>query len=301
MNINKKLLALLIASTIALNNHYNIEAKNIDKTEETMYEDVKYVKALTKLNVREYPSEKYKKIGTLNENDRLEYVTDLTSGWYIVKYKDTFGYVRKEYAELINETKLKDEYLNMALVKDDIKINGIFIPKYEVVEIIDEDDDYYYTNYSDNIIGIEKYNLEKLYGTYIVVDISDQLVRLYKDNKIILESPCVSGKPATPTTIGDFYIFDISHNRYLIGEGYKSYVDVMMKFHEGEGFHDAEYHQDYGLDGNLVKSHGWRNYNEFGGETYLTNGSHGCVNMPHNEAIALSTLVDVGTRVLVKK
>ena len=301
MNINKKILALILASTIALNNHYDVNAKGIDKTEETIFEDIKCVRALTNVKIREYANENYNSIGILEQNKKLRYVTELTTGWYIVKYNDTFGYVRKEYVELIDERKLKDEYLHMALVKEDINNNDIVIPKYEVVEITNEEKKDYTINYNNKQIKIEKNKLEKLYGLYVVVDISDQMVKLYRDNVIIFESPCISGAPSTPTTIGDFYIFDISYNRYLIGEGYKSYVDVMMKFHEGEGFHDAEYHQDYDLDGNLVKSHGWRNHNEFGGETYLTNGSHGCVNMPHNEAIALSTLVDVGTRVLVKK
>ena len=266
-----------------------------------MYEDVKYVRALTNLKIREYANEHYKSLGLLEQNKKLRFVTELTTGWYIVKYNDTFGYVKKEYVEIINETKLKDEYLHMALLKENVIHNNSLIPKYEVVEIVNEEKDNYSINYNNEIIKIAKDKLEKLYGLYIVVDISDQSVKLYKDNQVVFESPCVSGGPNTPTTIGDFNIFEITHNRYLVGEGYKSYVDVMMKFHEGEGLHDAEYHQDYDLDGNLVKSHGWRSSNEFGGETYLTNGSHGCVNMPHNDAIALSTLVDIGTRVLVKK
>ena len=37
----------------------------------------------------------------------------------------------------------------------------------------------------------------------------------------------------------------------------------------------------------------------FGGEIYKTNGSHGCVNLPHDVAEQLFGMVDVGTVVIV--
>ena len=70
----------------------------------------------------------------------------------------------------------------------------------------------------------------------------------------------------------------------------------MMKFDGNIGLHDAEYH----TDDNGFK-HGWRNRSDFGGETYIKNGSHGCVNMPHEEVMEVSEYVDLGTKVLVKK
>ena len=50
---------------------------------------------------------------------------------------------------------------------------------------------------------------------------------------------------------------------------------------DGEGFHDAR----------------WRN--QFGGDIYLTNGSHGCVNMPPEMAGKLFELISAGTPVVV--
>ena len=45
----------------------------------------------------------------------------------------------------------------------------------------------------------------------------------------------------------------------------------------------------------------WRKPDEYGGETYLTNGSHGCVNMPLDKTLELDPYVEEGTRVLVKR
>ena len=69
-----------------------------------------------------------------------------------------------------------------------------------------------------------------------------------------------------------------------------------MPYNGGEGLHDAEYHTN--LDG---RKHGWRNHEEFGGQTYLTNGSHGCINMLNDDVMLVSQYVEVGTPVIVKK
>jgi lipoprotein-anchoring transpeptidase ErfK/SrfK len=41
----------------------------------------------------------------------------------------------------------------------------------------------------------------------------------------------------------------------------------------------------------------WRS--SFGGDIYLTNGSHGCVNLPHDAACQLFDMVGIGTTVVV--
>ena len=70
----------------------------------------------------------------------------------------------------------------------------------------------------------------------------------------------------------------------------------MMKYNGGEGLHDAQYHTHE--DG---FKHGWRDASEFGGDTYLKHGSHGCINMIHDDVMTVSDYVDIGTKVLVKE
>ena len=70
----------------------------------------------------------------------------------------------------------------------------------------------------------------------------------------------------------------------------------MMKYNGGEGLHDAEYHtHENGFQ------HGWRDASEFGGDTYIKNGSHGCINMLHDDVMIIRDNVDIGTKVLVKE
>ena len=66
----------------------------------------------------------------------------------------------------------------------------------------------------------------------------------------------------------------------LSGADYNSYVDYFIVFATNIGFHDAD----------------WRR--SFGGTTYLTSGSHGCINMPTANAKALFDVVAKGTPVV---
>ena len=65
------------------------------------------------------------------------------------------------------------------------------------------------------------------------------------------------------------------------GSRYASYVEYWMPFNGGIGFHDAS----------------WRSI--FGGNIYLTNGSHGCVNMPRNSAEILYDYIDSSMPIFV--
>ena len=172
----------------------------------------------------------------------------------------------------------------------------VTLPKLECLEVYDILDDTCLVKTNEYIGFTTLENLEELTGTFVVVDISSQEVKLYCNNEVILTTPVVTGKPKTPSDKGLFEIYDISHSRYLIGPNYKSYVDIMMKYNGGEGLHDAEYHTHE--DG---FRHGWRDASEFGGDTYLKHGSHGCINMLHEDVMTVSDYVDIGTKVLVKE
>ena len=172
----------------------------------------------------------------------------------------------------------------------------VTLPKLECLEVYDILDDTCLVKTNEYIGFTTLENLEELTGTFVVVDISSQEVKLYCNNEVILTTPVVTGKPSTPSDKGLFEIYDISHSRYLIGPNYKSYVDIMMKYNGGEGLHDAQYHTHE--DG---FRHGWRDASEFGGDTYLKHGSHGCINMIHDDVMTVSDYVDIGTKVLVKE
>lgn len=127
---------------------------------------------------------------------------------------------------------------------------------------------------------------------YLDVDLSEQYVCFFdKDSNIIMQSECVSGNLAenNETVTGVFTIESKASPMTLIGldedgdgePDYENEVDFWMPFFGGYGLHDAL----------------WRNY--FGGEAYLYDGSHGCVNLPYYAAAQLYELIEVGDVVVV--
>ncbi|MCR5403275.1 MAG: L,D-transpeptidase [Butyrivibrio sp.] len=120
-------------------------------------------------------------------------------------------------------------------------------------------------------------------STYVDVDITNQTVTFIQNGQAVLSSPCVTGDISKNrnTPIGIFAVYGHKKGTYLTGPTWKNWVDYWMPFSGGCGLHDAT----------------WRK--TFGGEIYKTNGSHGCVNLPHDIAEQLFGMVDVGTVVIV--
>ena len=130
---------------------------------------------------------------------------------------------------------------------------------------------------------------------YIDIDLAEQHVRMYGDDgSIIWESDAVTGDHAkghdTPTGV-----FQINSNRATGNVELRGQIDPATN--------EPEYisHVDYWMPfiGNSWALHDadWRS--RFGGNIYLTNGSHGCVNLPPDKAAALYNLCKVGDVVVV--
>lgn len=119
--------------------------------------------------------------------------------------------------------------------------------------------------------------------TYIEISITDQHLYFYKDGVLVLNCDIVTGNVArgrdTPT--GVYYVYGKAKNRYLRGRGYVSFVKFWMPVYKGVGIHDAS----------------WRD--EFGGDIYLDEGSHGCINIPSDKAEELYGYIEVGTPVVI--
>ena len=80
-------------------NKFGIPFKAISTGQEDP-SDILTGKTTAKLNVRKGPGTKYAKMGTLSKGAKVEVITKLPSGWYKIKYKDTYGYVLGKYVKL---------------------------------------------------------------------------------------------------------------------------------------------------------------------------------------------------------
>lgn len=93
-------------------------------------------------------------------------------------------------------------------------------------------------------------------NTYIEVSIKEQHEWYYKDGKLVMDSPIVTGKPtngdATPT--GVFFVWKKQRNAVLKGKNddgssYSSPVSYWMPInYDGVGLHDSPWQPTYGGD-----------------------------------------------------
>ena len=127
-------------------------------------------------------------------------------------------------------------------------------------------------------------------NTYAEVNLTTQHMYYVKDGQIALETDVVTGNPnkGNDTPTGVYSLAYKAKDQTLRGtkkaDGtyeYETPVKYWMPFNGGVGFHDASWQPT------------------FGGSRYLTNGSHGCVNMPPEMAAKLFDLISAGTPVVV--
>lgn len=125
--------------------------------------------------------------------------------------------------------------------------------------------------------------------TYVEVDITEQHMWYIVNGQVAFETDVVTGKKGkndTPT--GTYTILEKIKGKYLRGRlvngkpSYVTWVDYWMRVTwSGIGFHDA----------------GWQP--TFGGDRYVNNGSHGCINMPPAKAKEFYGMLSVGCPVVI--
>ena len=114
------------------------------------------------------------------------------------------------------------------------------------------------------------------------IDLTAQHLYLYVDGRLITESDFVSGNVSRGHTTpeGVFGLTYKTRNATLRGQGYATPVSYWMPFNGNIGMHDAA------------------GRSKFGGDIYLKNGSHGCINLPVKEAEKIYEYVSTGFPVI---
>ena len=118
---------------------------------------------------------------------------------------------------------------------------------------------------------------------YVEIDIPNQTMTYFKDGEVFLTTDVVTGASwGYPTPPGLYKVENKDTDCWLSGEDYNVHVDYWVGFVGYMiGIHDAK----------------WRT--KFGGENYIKNGSHGCVNTPTEAMEELFKNIEVGVPVLV--
>ncbi len=132
---------------------------------------------------------------------------------------------------------------------------------------------YDYTSSADRAFGVG--------DTYIEVSILNQTLWVYQKGQLMLTTPVRTGDIATNkgTRPGLFQVSYKQENAYLSRYNYR--VRYWIPFDGHIGIHDADWVE------------------AFGGDIYLTDGSHGCVNVPPEVAGIIFENCEKGSWVLV--
>jgi len=128
-------------------------------------------------------------------------------------------------------------------------------------------------------------------GKVIVVSLATQSLTGYENDKVVATTVVATGRPALPTLTGTFHIKAKYTPYQFISPWPKSspywyasaWVKYAMLYEDGGYFiHDAPWRTVYGPGANL------------------TNGTHGCVNVPLSTMSFLDKWASVGTTVIVQ-
>ncbi len=236
----------------------------------------------------------------------------------VVKFQDRYnlnpdGIVGKKTCKKLNSNLeiISDENTSISdgnyivVTSDKVDIRKGISKETRVVEEASMGDIYFYEKVV-NINGGSWYKLilDDGYGyisvgdaakRFILLDISEQRLIYFKNKKVILDTNVVTGFKNKHDTPDGHYVLYVSNkevDRTLRGYNddgsrYESPVDYWMPFitSRGIGFHDAS----------------WRSEDEFNDSTYIYDGSHGCVNMMHDDAKLLYNKLNKDTDVIVKE
>ena len=110
----------------------------------------------------------------------------------------------------------------------------------------------------------EQYKHYRVGDTYIEISLDNQYLWAFKDGELLVETPVVTGNIARRdyTRAGCFRITYRETELNLRGPTWDDHVDYWMPLDGEIGLHDSS----------------WRD--EYGGDIYITDGSHGCINTP---------------------
>lgn len=232
---------------------------------------------------------------TISFSDRQEVVNgDVMKDWLITNEEGQVDLNREKVREYVQQLQYKYDTFGMSRQfqtssGQTITVSGgdygwLIAPNDTTTKIIDAiksgqsqtiEPAYTYTGYcrDANDIG----------NTYVEISLDQQHMWFYKEGRLIVDTDVVTGchNKGWDTHTGVYAIMYKERDATLVGEGYNSAVSYWMPFYANVGIHDAS----------------WRS--SFGGSIYLSNGSHGCVNTPTENAATIYNNIEKGVPVVV--
>jgi hypothetical protein len=148
-------------------------------------------------------------------------------------------------------------------------------------------------------LALQHYHL--LHGQVIMVSLAKQTLRLYQDGKLVRAFLVTTGRTERPSPPGVYSVInrlaptefrsdEPPGSPYWYPPTHINYAILMR----GDGYfiHDSWWRDDYGPGTQFPHA-------DSGGDAYAVNGSHGCVNLPTNEAAWLYNNTGWNTAIIV--
>ena len=122
-------------------------------------------------------------------------------------------------------------------------------------------------------------------GSYIELSIPEQHLWVYQDGVVVLETDVITGNESRNkrTPRGLNIVRGHLQSIYLVDDYFVDYW-MCISMDGNYGFHDA---------------YRWRSDDEYGGDTYKTNGSGGCVNVPLEKMALMYEMVPDYTPIVI--
>ncbi len=141
----------------------------------------------------------------------------------------------------------------------------------------------------------------KTSGKSIIVSLHEQAMRVYEDGKLVNAFLVTTGRPDRPTPPGDWWIEGKESPTVFksgVPEGSPTWypdtpINYAMQYHSNGYFiHDSWWRDDYGPGTNFP-------HVDSSGDTFSSQGSHGCVNLSKDNAAWVYGFVDLYTSIII--
>lgn len=215
----------------------------------------------------------------VNEAGELDVDAEMVSD-YIVE-------LNKEYSGLFKPHILQSTYQGEVTVAPGTL--GWYIDRFDEADAIVENIKAGGNYTREPVIGGYGYGLNNyISGSYVEVDLAYQMMFIYIDGELVLETPIVSGIIGASTIPGSYQVWQKLADTNLVGYNQFNEIDYSVPVSywiafddQAQGIHDAEWQAS------------------FGGDTYLHAGSLGCINTPPSIMGQVFELVDIDMPVLI--
>lgn len=211
-------------------------------------------------------------------------------GQAVADYDRVEDYVRElnyQYSGLLNSRVFQSTWQGEVVVQ--AGTYGWYIDRHTETPALIEDVENARTVTREPAIGGSGYGMGDSVGnSYVEVDIANQMMFIYLEGELVLETPIVTGRPGTDTIPGAYQVWNMETPSVL--RGYNPHTDV--NYEQPVSYWIAFDDQQQGIhDANWQAS--------FGGASYTYSGSLGCVNTPPSVMPTVFSLVYYGMPVII--